>query len=92
MPKFIVEVPHSGDQLACARLVQMFLQTGSHFLMNADWGCVDGIHKAWILLEADNREEARSVLPPAIRSEAAVIQLNKFSMEQVEGILGQSRC
>lgn len=87
MAKFLIEVPHSEESVACARVVQIFLATGSHFLTHADWGCEDGVHKAWILVEAADKEEARRILPPQFRSEAQITGLNKFTMEEIESIL-----
>ena len=55
MPRFLIEVPHPVEELACARVVHVFLNTGSHFLTQADWGCMDGEHSAWITVEADNK-------------------------------------
>ena len=86
MARFLIEVPHEADKLACARAVRVFLETGSHFLTNADWGCFDGVHKAWITLEAESKEEARYVLPPTFRSEAKIVSLNKFTMEEIDEI------
>jgi len=87
MPKFLIEVPHEEELLACAQVVESFLNYGSHFAVNADWGCMDGVHKAWITLETDTREDARNILPPAYRARATVIQLNKFTMEELDEIL-----
>jgi hypothetical protein len=89
MPKFIIEVPHEQDLIACAQVIESFLNYGSHFATKADWGCKDGVHKAWITVEADNREDARNILPPAYRAQATIVQLNKFSMEEVDEILEQ---
>ena len=36
MPQFLIEVPHPEEALACARIVKVFLSTGSHFLTHAD--------------------------------------------------------
>lgn len=89
MPQFLIEVPHPEETLACARIVKVFLSTGSHFLTHADWGCMDGVHSAWLIVDAANKDEARLVVPPQYRSEAKIVGLNKFSLEQVEAILGQ---
>ena len=89
MPKFLIEVPHEAETRACAKVVQIFLSTGSHFLTHADWGCMDGMHKAWIIVDVDSKEDARLILPPAFRSQATIIQLNKFSLEQINQILVQ---
>jgi nicotinate-nucleotide pyrophosphorylase len=87
MPKYLIEVSHAEEVLACAHVVERFLNFGSHFVANADWGCMDVVHKAWITIETDTKEDARNILPPAYRANASIIQLNKFSMEEIEAIL-----
>ena len=56
MAKFLIEVPHGGTMAECTRAIDVFLRSGSHFLTHADWGCKDGEHKAWIVLEVDSKE------------------------------------
>lgn len=89
MPKYIVEVPHSGDRLECQRSIQIFLSTGNHFLMNADWGCHDGVHKAWFMMEVDNKDEAMRVIPPLYRKDAIITQLEKFKPQDFDKIMRQ---
>jgi len=88
MTRFLIEVPHEEQEVACARAVETFLQTGSHFLVNADWGCSDGEHKAWMILEVESKEDAQLVLPPSLRPEARIVRLNKYTMKDVEESLG----
>ena len=87
MARFLIEAPHDPERIACARVVEVFLKTGSHFLAHADWGCKDGDHKAWIIADVGSHEEARSILPPAMRSRAKIVQLNYYAMEEIEEIL-----
>jgi hypothetical protein len=87
MPRFMIEVPHEAEAIACARAVKILLQTGSHYLTHADWGCRDGVHKAWIVVEAETKETARGVLPPAYRRSATVTQLNTFSLAEIDELL-----
>jgi hypothetical protein len=91
MPRFLIEVPHPEEISACARVVQVFLATGSHALTHADWGCMDGDHRSWIIVEVDSKAEARSILPPAFRSEAKIIGLNKFTMEEIDEIISHHK-
>jgi hypothetical protein len=84
MARFLIEAPHDPESIACARVAEIFLKTGSHFLTHADWGCLDGDHKAWIIAEVDSKEEARSILPPAMRSQAKIVKLNYFTMEELD--------
>ena len=84
VPRFLIEVQHEGTVEECARAAEIFIRTGSHFLTHADWGCMDGNHRAWIIVEVDTREEARGIVPPAFRSQATIVQLNAFTLAQVE--------
>ena len=87
--RFLIELPHEAAGVACARAVETLLKTGSHFFTHADWGCRDGVHMAWIIVEVGSKEEARAIVPPVFRSQAKVIQLNAFSIEEIEDILRQ---
>jgi len=87
MAKYFIEVPHEAEAVACAKAVRVLLETGSHFLTNADWGCWDGEHKAWFTMEAGSKEEARSILPVPYRSQAKIVQLNKFSLKEINEFL-----
>ena len=87
MPRFFIEVPHQPNKAACIQAVQSFLSSGSHFLTHADWGCMDGDHKAWIIVEVENKEQAQSIVPAMYRSDTKVVRLNQFTMEQMNNIL-----
>jgi hypothetical protein len=86
MARYFIEVPHEAQPEACIRAVKAFLNTGSHFLSNADWGCYDGDHKAWIILDLDSKKEALSVIPPGFKTQAKIVQLNKFSLQDLDSM------
>jgi hypothetical protein len=87
MPKYLIEVPHGESTLECNRAIAIFLRTGSHFLSNAEWGCKDGVHKAWFMMEVDTREEARNVVPSEYRPQAKIVQVRTFRLQDVEEAL-----
>ncbi len=87
MPRFLIEVPHESDVVSCARANTVLLESGSHFLTHADFGCADGVHKAWIVVDVDSRDEARNILPPAYRRQASIVQVNKFGLEELDDFL-----
>lgn len=87
MARFLIEVPHEADPIACARAARILLSTGSHYLTHADFGCKDGDHRAWIVIEADSKDEARGTLPPAYRQSATIVGLNKFSLHELDDLL-----
>jgi hypothetical protein len=87
MPKYLIEIPHGSEKTECLRSVSILLSTGSHFLTNADWGCMDGEHKAWFFMDAVNKDEALMVIPPAYRKDTKIFQLNKFTLADVNELL-----
>jgi hypothetical protein len=87
--RFLIEVPHEAEVAACARVVKAFLASGSHLLTHADWGCMDGDHRAWIIVDVANKAEAQAIVPPVFRASARVVALNHFSMDQIDQILKQ---
>jgi hypothetical protein len=89
MARFLIEAPHDAETAACARVVKAFLTSGSHFVTHADWGCMDGDHRAWIIVDVENKDEARGIIPPTIRASSKIIALNYFALDHIEEILKQ---
>ena len=87
MARFLIEVPHESEVVSCYRAIRVLLESGSHFLTHADFGCDDGVHKAWIVVEADTRDEARNILPPLYRPQATIVQLCKFGLEELPDLM-----
>ena len=81
MTKYLIEVPHDAKKEACEKAGRIFLNTGSHFLTNADWGCKDGEHKAWFILDIDSKDQAQNILPPAFHQQAKIIELINFQQK-----------
>lgn len=89
MPKFLIEVPHDSDAVACSRAVQVFLTTGSHFLTHAEWGCKDGVHSAWMIVEVESKAEAMGIVPPMFRPGTRIVGLNRFELAKIEAFLAR---
>jgi hypothetical protein len=87
MDTYLIEVPHEATEAACVNAVKIFLETGSHFLVNADWGCEDGEHKAWMLVDVDSKEQALRIIPPALRVDAKITKLRKFTRKDINEYL-----
>ena len=87
MAKFLIEVPHESEVVSCARAIKVLLESGSHFLTHADFGCHDGVHKAWLVVDVDSKDEARNIVPPAFRRQASVVQLCKFGINELDDLI-----
>lgn len=89
MPKFLIEVPHESGGDACIKAIDVILRTGSHFFSHADWGCKDGEHKAWLIVEVNSKDEARGIVPVSFRNVAKIVQLNAFSEQEIKDAISQ---
>jgi hypothetical protein len=78
MANYLIEIPHSGNTYECKQVIKLFVESGSHLLTNAHWGCKDGVHKAWFIADFENKEQALQVVPTYLRRNATVIELVKF--------------
>ena len=45
-----------------------------------------GEHTAWIIVEADNDDQARHMVPPVIRKTARLVKLNRFTPDQIQAL------
>ncbi len=84
MALHLIEVPHADSKIECIKAIQVFLNSGSHFLTNADWGCDDGEHKAWIMIDVNSKDEALQIIPPLYRSKARVTRVTKYTKAIME--------
>jgi hypothetical protein len=87
MCQFLLEVPHEEDLESCKKAVRILLSTGSHFLTHAHFGCHDGVHKAWIIVDLDSKEEALAIIPAEYRTQSLVVKLTQFSLDKLNNIV-----
>jgi len=86
MPRFVIELTHDDDHAACVSVLQAVERYGAHFFTHAEWGCRAGIHCAWMIAELDSREEALQLVPPQFRHEARIVELCKFTREEIASL------
>ena len=89
MTRYLIEVPHEDTKEACLLAIRVFMETGSHFVTNADWGCSDHVHKAWIVADLESKDQALSLLPPLFRRVATVVALERYGPEDLQSSAGQ---
>ncbi len=89
MPTYLIEIPHSENPFECKQVIKIFVESGSHLLSNAFWGCKSGVHKSWFISDFKNKEEAMQIVPPLLKHAANIIELVKFTksdmLEMAEG-------
>ena len=83
MTRYLIEVRHENEHAACLRALDALERFGSHFVTQAEFGCLDGIHAGWLSCEADSREDALRMVPPAFRASTRVVEVQNFTREQI---------
>ena len=64
-------------------MLKAFAEVGAHWVQNAEWGCDEGIHKCWIVIEADDDADAQRLVPPTIGNLALLVKLDKFTPKEI---------
>jgi hypothetical protein len=80
MDRFLVVCPHTAAD--CKDAIQQIMFAG--FITHFDWGCMDGDHTGWTIIEAENAKEALMVVPPGQRHSSRAVKLTKFTVADVE--------
>ena len=76
MERYLIESPHSVED--CEKVIHETKLAG--YLHHFEWGCKDGVHSAWAIIEAENREHARQIVPWMVRDKARLVRLDKFEI------------
>lgn len=74
MDRYIVISPHTYEE--CQAVVDQVMYAG--FATHANFGCMDGEHTAWTILDADSHDQALLLVPPLMRPNARSIKLMHF--------------
>lgn len=77
MKRYLIETPHTAKD--CQFLVDQVYAMG--YLHNFDWGCPDGVHTGWAIIEAEDEAQARMAVPSMVRSKARIVRLTKFTRD-----------
>lgn len=75
MDRYLVVSPHTAGD--CKRALREVHAAG--YITHFDWGCLDGDHTGWVILEAENAKEALMVVPAMQRGNAKAVKVVKFS-------------
>ena|SRR5882724_8960085 len=84
MTTYLIEIPHSEDTVECQHVIKLFVESGSHMLSHAYWGCKSGVHKSYFISQFDTKEEALQIVPPFLRRHANIIELVTFTKTDIQ--------
>jgi len=81
MERYLVESPHTPEE--CLRALDEILAKGPGVLADYEWGCMAGDHTGYAIVGARSASEVKDNIPSFLRGKARVVQLNKFTPEQI---------
>ena len=82
MDRYLVSILHTNEDCKSAlKAIESFGMI-THF----DWGCTDGDHTGWAIIEAETKSQAMMVVPPLLREKAHAVKLIRFSPEDARSM------
>ena len=82
MARYLVELPHTKED--CLEALDSVVAHSQSLMDRIDWGCGEDTHTGWLVIEAQDANAAKMMVPSNIRDTARAVQLNKFTNEQVK--------
>ena len=87
MPRFLIVVSHENEHAACVKALSALEKYGSHFVTHAEFGCNDGAHAGWLMADMDSLAEAKQIVPPEFRADARIVQIKRYTREQIKSMV-----
>jgi len=81
MQRYLIESPHSGEE--CLRVLDWILAQGSQLLSKYEFSCSDTDHIGYVMIDALSKEDARRAVPPSIQSKARIVELQRFTPDDI---------
>ena len=85
MSRYAVQSMHTAD--GCLQTLDDVLGLGPDALARYDFACAVGDHSnhiCYTTVEAIDSVAARATLPPSVRAQAQVVEVGKFTPEQIK--------
>ena len=83
MDRYLVISNHTAED--CKMAIKHFMEYHSGFLNHFEWGCMDDVHTAYAIIEAENHDHAKMAVPALLRDKAKAIKLTSFNKEKTPG-------
>lgn len=81
MAKYVIESSHTPEE--CLKALDEILEKGPEILEKFVWGCTQGEHTGWAYIEAEDKDDARAMVPELLQEKTKVTEVSKFTPEQI---------
>jgi hypothetical protein len=80
MARYLVETNHTARE--CTWALKQALRGDTAFLDRFEWGCRDGDHRGWAIVDAEDRFAAQAMVPRLLRPYTRIVELTPFSPKE----------
>ena len=81
MAHFMIEMTHTPDM--CLEALDEMAAKESGLLDQIWWGCMDGNHTGWAVVEACSKQEALDMIPINALEEVTITEVRKLTEEDI---------
>lgn len=82
--KYLIESPHTKQE--CLRELDEISAKGQKTLGQFYWGCGQGDHTGYAIVDARNESDAKNLVPDFARDKAKVVELHQFSPDEIRSM------
>ena len=80
MPQYLIETRHSPRE--CIWAAHQHTDDYGAFIARFAWGCKDGEHCGWAIVEAVTKFAAQALVPRPLHPMTRIVELNQFTPEE----------
>ncbi len=84
MPTYLIKSAHDSKQ--CIRALDEELAKGPDVLDQFVYGCHDGDHTGYAIVEAASKEDAMSLVPDMLQPNAVITQVDKYNADDIRAL------
>ena len=78
---YLIESKHTEAE--CLNALDRIVEENPQLLDKCYMACATGNHTGWATVEAEDESKARNMLPTNLRGNAVIIEVSKFTPEQI---------
>lgn len=79
--EFFIESPHTKEE--CLKAMDETLAMGDHMLEMYKWACSSDDHRAFAFVMANNKDEAKKMVPDIVRQKASITEIMPLTKEEI---------
>ena len=81
---YLILARHTPEE--CLKLLDNYATEKPDLLQKMEWGCKVGDHTGYLIVEANNEQEVRNMVPADQQKSVQIEELNKFTAQQIKDI------